>query len=340
MGAEESTAPTDMWPQPGCRQANDSERGPRPIAVACFASLGAILFVIARLVAHDGDITSFMRVGDEWIVEGAEEREDFALVGGIGYDGQYFYRQAINPLSTAVHVDGIPLDRPAYRSARITYPTIAWALSGGGQRELVPWVLPAINVIAIGAIGGVGATLARREGRTTWWGAVFAAWPGFIVGLGFNLAEPVAAALVLWGVLELRREHHWVAGVALSAAVLTRESALIVSAALVGVWLLRRVRFAGIPDRLVGTRLSKIHLAPMLAPPVAYLGMQWWMARRFPGDTAEATSQSATHLGNLPGAPLVRQLAEWVSSGSTVQLFQLVQVLGRWHFSSSLSSRH
>lgn len=302
--------------------------GPRPLIVGCWALLGAILFVAARMLAHDGDITSFLRVGDERIVEGAEEREDFALVDGTGYDGQYFYRQAINPLSTAVLVDGIPLDRPAYRSARITYPTIAWVLSGGGQRDLVPWALPAINVLAIGAVGALGAALARREGRTTWWGGLFAAWPGFIVGLGFDLAEPLEAALVLWAVLELRRRNILVATVVLVAAAWTRESALIISAALLGTWLLDQLPLPDrLSDRVLGARPSKPHLAPALIPPLAYAGMQLWMASRFSGETTGAATKSASHLSNIPGVPLVSQLLDWLTSGNVVDLFQLLQVL-------------
>ena len=52
--------------------------------------------------------------------------------------------------------------------------------------------------------------------------------------IGFDLAELVEAALVLIGVLAIRREHTAVAAVALAAAVLTRETAYALPAGIAG----------------------------------------------------------------------------------------------------------
>jgi hypothetical protein len=43
-----------------------------------------------------------------------------------GYDGQFFYRLALEPFSTAERVDGIAFDAPAYRQQRIGYPLLAF----------------------------------------------------------------------------------------------------------------------------------------------------------------------------------------------------------------------
>lgn len=57
------------------------------------------MFVFLRLIiAADGDITRFVVAGDDWS-ERAALPEDFHVEeDASGYDGQFFYRLAIDPL--------------------------------------------------------------------------------------------------------------------------------------------------------------------------------------------------------------------------------------------------
>jgi hypothetical protein len=56
-----------------------------------------------------------------------------------GYDGQFFYRLALNPANLAQTAYGIRVDH-SYRFMRIGYPAITWLLSAG-QHAIVPDVL-------------------------------------------------------------------------------------------------------------------------------------------------------------------------------------------------------
>ncbi len=42
-----------------------------------------------------------------------------------GYDGQYYFRLALDPLASQQTAFGITLDHPAYRQQRILYPALA-----------------------------------------------------------------------------------------------------------------------------------------------------------------------------------------------------------------------
>ena len=323
----------DRLTSPGVRSRErpDPGLGPAPIVIGCLALLGALLFVVARVLAHDGDVTSLIRIGQETVGD-AVVPSDLATVGGLGYDGQYYYRQSLDPLSLDGRVDGIPLDRPAYRSARIGYPTVVWVVSLGGRRSLVPWAMPIVNVLSVAAIGMLGAALARCLGHPSWWGLGFAVWPGFIVGLAYDLAEPLEAALVLGGLLLLRRDRPWIAAAVISAAVVTRESSIVIpmavlASAAVGV---AEVALARLGWFRRWTRLDRdrvgIHVVAGIAPIVTYLGVQTWMTHRW-GEAAGASVQkSADHVASVPFLHLARQLLDWLTSTDVVGWYECIQV--------------
>jgi hypothetical protein len=298
--------------------------GPAPAVIGLLAAAAAALFVVLRILAHDGDVTALIRIGEDLSV--AEERpDDLAVADNIGYDGQYYYRQALDPLSVDERVEGIPLDRPAYRSARIGYPAVVWALSLGGQRSLVPWVLAAVNVASVGVIAGLGAQLARDIGRRSWWGLLFAAWPGFVVALAYDLAEPLEAMLVVLGLLFLRRDRGWLAAAAFTGAILTRESALVVALAVLGAAALRALR-RWMPAWMDIDRRPN-HLVAAVVPIGVYAGWQMWMSSRWSEAASGSVRQSAEHVGSIPLTGLIAQLGDWLRAGDTISLYQMLQVL-------------
>src|SRR5579859_7863604 len=81
------------------------------------------------------------------------------------YDGQFFYRLAIDP--SASRDVGISFDHPSYRQQRILYPLIARGLSAG-QDAWVPFVLVAINVVGLAVLGALGARFAVECGAPAW----------------------------------------------------------------------------------------------------------------------------------------------------------------------------
>jgi len=152
------------------------------------------------------------------------------LAHSSGYDGQAYYRLALEPWTAKANDHGIWLDNPAYRQQRILYPVLAWLLPLG-RPALVPAALIAVNFLALCLIAGVGAALAHSFQRPSWWGALPALCPGFVVTLALDLTEIVELTLVLVGVWLLLRQRHVGAALCLTLAVLTRESALLVPVA-------------------------------------------------------------------------------------------------------------
>jgi hypothetical protein len=86
-------------------------------------------------------------------------------IGVSGEDGQFYYSLARSPWRA--HEGDI--DLPPYRHLRIFYPAVCWLCTGGHPRLLL-YVMPAINLLAIAGLAGIGAAVASAHGRSPWWG--------------------------------------------------------------------------------------------------------------------------------------------------------------------------
>ncbi len=207
-----------------------------PVVVALLTTVAGLVFVILRLfvVAH-GDIAIFIVVGSDHSTA-ARLSPGIPVRSGSGYDGQFYYRMALDPANLSRSAFGIRVDTIS-RFERIGYPVIAWLLALG-RRSLIPDTLVATNVLALGVLGYAGGLLARDSGRHAMWGAVFAGFWGYLWSAGRDLTEITAAAFLLLGLYAYRRQRWVWAGLFLLTASLTKETAayVVVIIALTRLW--------------------------------------------------------------------------------------------------------
>tara|TARA_B110000211_G_C14061111_1_gene545569 strand:+ start:434 stop:1618 length:1185 start_codon:yes stop_codon:yes gene_type:complete len=102
------------------------------------------LFLTIRLI-FGGDFSHFIVAGSDYY-DSCNFEHGIIIKAGQGYDGQFFYRYALNPFS--IEYPGIKVDLPPYRHQRITYPLLAWLLSFNNP-GLVPASLVIINLLAL-----------------------------------------------------------------------------------------------------------------------------------------------------------------------------------------------
>ncbi|KAB2955440.1 MAG: hypothetical protein F9K18_13635 [Thermoanaerobaculia bacterium] len=143
------------------------------------------------------------------------------------YDGQYYYAIAFDPwLRTR---DVVPLlDDPAYRYRRLLLPALASTLALG-RPTLFPWTLMLVNVTSWVLCGVAAWRLGRRARLPAAWLALgVVTTTGLVYSTFRTLPEPLALALVLWGILAFRSDRRLLAGALLGAAVLAREDAVLV----------------------------------------------------------------------------------------------------------------
>jgi hypothetical protein len=131
---------------------------------------------------------------------------------------------------------------------RIGYPLLTWLLSFG-QHAWVPAVLVAVNVLSVGGIAMLGGMFAREAGRHALWGLLPAGYFGFVLSIGNDLTEPLAAACLLGGLLAGRRGRPVLAGALLAYGALTRETVMIAVAAIALTRLIMLARQGAWPGR-------------------------------------------------------------------------------------------
>ena len=222
-------------------------RTDRPAVAGLIALLAALGFALARWQtwAH-GTISRFILVGSHFAVP-AQLPPGVPVAPTYGYDGQFFYRLALNPLNLSKTAYGITMDRP-YRYMRIGYPALTWLLSFG-QHFLVPAMLVAVNIAAIGAIGYLGGVFARDGGRHALAGLLLPGYFGLITSLSRDTAEPLAAACLLAGLLAVRARRPVLAALLLAYGALTRETVMVAVAAIAIMRIIGVLRRAQRPGR-------------------------------------------------------------------------------------------
>jgi hypothetical protein len=222
-----------------------------------------------------------------------------------GYDGQFFYVQALDPLlphDATVHA--LSAADAAFRMQRMAYPALAYLLAGG-QASAVPFGLLAVNVLVLLGLTAALATYAARRGWSSLWALAVVLMPGMLLPVFRDLSDPLAVAALVAGIIWWRDGSRWPAALALTVAVLTREVMIV---AVIGVaaeaavrgWRARRLSLSA---RVVAGRVW-----PVIAlPATAFVAWQAYVAIRIGGLPGDA------NLG-LPFANLIQE-ARWSLAG-------------------------
>jgi hypothetical protein len=293
-----------------------------------FLVLGIVLaassaLVIGRLAKAKGDASAFVDVGRSFTV-GNELPAGIKPTEEVGFDGQFYFRLSLNPLTSRKTQFGLTFDQPSRRQQRILYPVIAWMTSGGGHPRAALWSLIFVNVGATLLAGWAGTELALSCGRTAWAGLFFGGVPALLISLSFDTAECVSLALLLVALLLIRKASFGWATLALTSAALTRETTLIVPVGLLLATIIHRLQ--GKRYEITGKRVSPwVGLTPVVAYGAwaTFLWAQW-------GEPPWASSTGGTDLG-LPIVGFLRALSTWHNRGSdffTTHLIFAVALVG------------
>jgi hypothetical protein len=222
----------------------------RPALAALIAFGGWLVFVVARLAGFaDGKLNLFIESGTRYS-HPALMVPKVSHVRGKGYDGQFYYRFAINPFNWHLTAYGITIDHP-YRYTRIGYSVVAWLLSAGGHACALPFVLVLVNLLCVAGLAWLGGLLAHESGRHALWGLLLAAYFGLVVSVGRDTSEPLADLCLLGGLLSYRHRRFVLAAFLIGYAVFTNEPILVfpVALALTRLWqMYRRSARPGLPD--------------------------------------------------------------------------------------------
>ncbi len=219
-----------------------------PAKVAAVGFLLGGLYLVSRILgAGHGSAASLIVAGSQY-VKPNKLGVDIPIIKGSGYDGQFYFRLALDPFSFARTHSGITFDNP-FRAQRIIFPLLSWLIALGDP-HLVPISMLVVELLSWSSIVYFAAQLARTADRSPALGVVVAAFPGYFFSVGRDLTEPTATALLLAGTFYLEKAHYWRAASFLSLSVLTKETGMVVVFSLFVLWVMSLIDWSGSKKRV------------------------------------------------------------------------------------------
>lgn len=202
----------------------------RPGVTAWITAVCYFIFLVLILNQRDPGI--FPHAGDYFADAKETPANLVVLADSFGYDGQYYYRLALNPFTREKTEFGIEIGSPRYRHQRVLYPLLAWFTSFG-HPQLVLYSLILVNFLALIIIGYLAGCYAKLVGRHALLGLAFSFFPGFLYTLSHDLVEITEAGLILWGLVTLAQKRTFIASGLFSLAILAKETALLTAFSLI-----------------------------------------------------------------------------------------------------------
>ena len=248
-----------------------------PVVVTALVLLA---LVGARLVHYDGNSTGFVQFG-QWVAPALDAPSDAHIASQVGYDGQFFYVQATDPLLRGTARSGLVATDGEFRAQRMLYPTVAY-VAAAGSKSAVPWSLLVLNVLAVLVATAAAATFARTRELSGWWALAVGLNPGMALAVLRDLSEPFAVAALVAGLVAWRLRRPGLATLAITLAVLSREAMLIgvLAIAVEAGWSFFRGR-----DRDELRRALPV----CLVPTTLFVAWQLYLAQRFDGLVTSST---------------------------------------------------
>ncbi|MFA6255099.1 MAG: hypothetical protein WC675_03655 [Patescibacteria group bacterium] len=194
-----------------------------PWAVFILTAIFYGFFISLQLINNNYDFSRFVVAGDKF----SDVKEVFPNLtvekNSWGYDGQFYYRLALNPFTKNQTEYGVRLDLPALRQQRIAYPLVVWLLSFS-QPALVPIFLLIVNYLALCTIGWLAGKVLQLFNVNALWGIFLSFYPGFLFTLSRDLTEILAVFFLLASLFFYKTNKYFFLSLALIFTVLTRET--------------------------------------------------------------------------------------------------------------------
>lgn len=191
-----------------------------------------MLLIAGRGYVALGDFTYFFVAGTDF-VDPAATPVSVWVQNGQGYDGQFFYRYALNPFDFSKSGNGITVDHVPYRIQRIVYPLLSWIFSFGGIPWLVPYSLILVNMLAFFGIIYFTITFIKRLPEVT----IPYYMPLLLCGLYMSLARDLSEVTELFffigALYYLFQKSYWRFVVFASLTMLTRETSIVALAPII-----------------------------------------------------------------------------------------------------------
>lgn len=188
--------------------------------------------VVVRLSSVDWSATGIPRVAAHSGLGRLARRldRDFHTVHRRGYDGQFYWGIAVDPVASGdAHRF---FDKAPYRYGHPLYGWLAWLL-GAGDPAAAPITLLIVGLVSLAAAAMLAPSLAVGSAAQWICGLVVALNPGLVFPVAGDLAEPLAVLALFGALYALSTRRIWLEWLCLAALPLAKEQLIVVLAAAV-----------------------------------------------------------------------------------------------------------
>lgn len=212
-------------------------RSQSPVLTAALTALLALIWLIADVeLVNGGHITGLFYVGARAELPAAIDARTYRVRDEHGYDGEFYYLIAHDPLNRRGFLSY--LDTPRYRWRRIGLPGLAHLLALGDD-ALVDYVYVGLELAFVFLGAWWLARYAQSRGRGCAWGIAFLLIPAVAVSLDRMTIDLPLAALCVGLLYYAKSTPSWVAYAALAAAPLVRETGILLILGWCAFWLIK-----------------------------------------------------------------------------------------------------
>ena len=195
----------------------------RPSVVVAFSYILLLgLFTITRGYSA----LDFVHLGTIW--------SQHNPAGTWGYDGQFYYQIAHNPLNAYMY-----MDNASFRYQHVLYGLFVGALSLG-QPALIPYMLLFVNLLSVVLSVEIISWLLVKHGLSPWFSLAISLYFGQATASMFDTAESFTYLLVCIGVWLLEEKYLTWAALLMGLATLSREIAVLFPAGYALYFLIRK----------------------------------------------------------------------------------------------------
>lgn len=151
-----------------------------------------LLLTIFRWNKGGQNFSFFITAGSDY-VDSSKNVNNIIIQKGQGYDGQFFYKLALNPFNFNKEYQGVILDVPSYRIQRIAYPLAVWLLAFGNPSS-IPFSLVLVNILSfLGIIFFTKKIIDHLNADK-----IYAILPFFLCGIYMSFSRDLSEVLELF----------------------------------------------------------------------------------------------------------------------------------------------
>ena len=173
------------------------------VAVFLFYLTSMLFFLLYR---YEGNYSTFLHISSQKLrqnplTQNTDINRKLKILDDTGYDGQFFYFMAYDPLLTALKDPADyrnVVDLPVFRYRRMGFAFVTHFLSAG-KPEIYPftmmWLILLSHVIGATCLVKIAIAYAKEP----LWALLYILIPGYSVSLLYGLPESIAGALLLAG---------------------------------------------------------------------------------------------------------------------------------------------